>query len=174
MMQNNCVYLQLQLRKRYHLLLALCWISGLLCGILVYCSAADTLLVLMRSCIYSTVSFIGLLCVNLIPFLLSAFAIYLSSPLLLAAVCFGKAFTGVMVSLTAICFFGSFGWLCQCLMLFSSWTGWIMLYLFWLRIPALFFGRRESYALCLLTGCVLILLVDYCVISPFWACLIDF
>ena len=86
-------------RKYSFLFLAFCWIAGLLSGASVYLAAGDSLNSLMRSAVMRPVSIVSLLCVTMFPFLISAFAVYISEPWLLLIVSFGDAFVLSFVSL---------------------------------------------------------------------------
>ena len=167
--------LRQQKRKGLCWILAFCWISGLFCGMTVYCLETETFASLMRSCIYEAVSISGLLYVNVFPFLLSVFAVFLAAPAMLVPVCFGKAFLTGLVSLGIMDLFDSAGWLCRGLFLFSNCAVLPVLYLYWIRSvqdrtprPS-GTGRAFLAAVAVLGICSL----DFCIISPFWASLID-
>ena len=115
-------------RKRISL--HLFWIMGLLCGGLL-ALFADNPASLMR--MPRHLSIVGLLLIPLFPFLISAFAVYLSRPRLIYAVCFLKAFCfcACAVMIRTAC--GSAGWLMQALLLFTDGLTTPVLYWFWLR-----------------------------------------
>ncbi len=159
-------------RKIGKTLLACCWSLGIACGIIGYASAESTLFSLMRSSVYGTVSIVGLLCISILPFLLSAFAVSISFPSLLYPLCFCKAFLFVFISFGVLRSYSDAGWLVRCLLLFSDNVGIPLLYCFWLRhLP----GCQKSslaesvlfLAFFLVLGCI-----DYRIISPFLAHLI--
>ena len=160
-------------RKCCFLLLALCWVAGLLSGVYVFLSAGSSLDSVMRSALTGPVSIVGLLCVTIIPFLLSAFAVYISGPWLLLPVCFGDAFVFSFVSLGVTGCGGYAGWLIRWLLVFSASVSSPLLYLYWLRHLT---GRRRfdywetAWVLCI---CALIGSVDFRIISPFLARLIS-
>ena len=79
-------------RKYCFLFLAFCWIAGLLSGASACLAAGDSLNSLMRGAAARPVSIVSLLGVTMFPFLLSAFAVYISEPWLLLIVSFGDAF----------------------------------------------------------------------------------
>lgn len=162
---------QLQ-RKIGKTLLACCWSLGIACGIIGYVSAESTLLSLMRNSIYGTMSIVGLLCISILPFLLSAFAVSISSPSLLYLLCFCKAFLFVFISFGILQSYTDAGWLVRCLLLFSDNVGMPLLYCFWLRhlpgCPKASLAENALFlAFFLVWGCV-----DFRIISPFLAHLI--
>ncbi|MGM9651200.1 MAG: hypothetical protein ACI3VX_04595 [Faecousia sp.] len=150
------------------------WVSGFLCGILVYLSAGRTLVSLMRSTPMASVSIVGMLCVTTLPFLFSATAVFLSKPVLLLPICFGKAFLFAFVSMGIFQAFGSAGWLFRWLLLFSDCASVPVLYWFWLRHisgdrPLIGWEAAWLCSLAVLTGSI-----HFSVISPFLAGLIEF
>ena len=86
-------------RKYCFLFLAFCWIVGLLSGASACFAAGDSLNSLMRGAAARPVSIVSLLGVTMFPFLLSAFAVYISEPWLFLIVSFGDAFVLSFVSL---------------------------------------------------------------------------
>ena len=162
------------LRKGGRLLLAFFWFFGLFCGILFFMAAGDSFFPLMRSVSSSTVSIVDLLCMTALPFLLSIFLISLSGPVVILPICFCKAFLFSFVSLGILQTFGSAGWLLRCFLLFADCTVIPFLYWFWLRHLV---DNRPFYsaeAILTLSFVFLIGSVDYRIISPFVACLIEF
>ncbi|MGM9548844.1 MAG: hypothetical protein ACI3V5_03265 [Faecousia sp.] len=159
-------------RKCCFLILAFCWIAGLLSGAYVFRSAGSSLDSLMRGALFRPVSIAGLLCVTIFPFLFSAFAVYISEPRLLLLVCFGEAFVFSFVSLGLTQCGGSAGWLIRWLLSFSTSLTAPLLYLYWLRHLT---GRKRFCSLeaaGMLCMCALIGSVDFRLISPFLAGLI--
>lgn len=160
-------------RKGCRFFLAFSWLAGLACGILVYLSAGNFLLSLMRSTLYVPVSIVGLLCVTTFPFLLSAFAVFLSKPVLLLPICFGKAFLFAFASIGILQAFGSAGWLLRWLLLFSDCASIPLLYWFWLRYLPGYRSLSGWEAASMLSLWLLIGSVNYSVISPLLARLIE-
>lgn len=103
-------------RKYCFLFLAFCWIAGLLSGTSACLAAGDSLNSLMRGAAARPVSIVSLLGVTMFPFLLSAFAVYISEPWLLLIVSFGDAFVLSFVSLGVMRCGGSAGWLVRWLL----------------------------------------------------------
>ena len=160
-------------RKPYYFYLAICWCLGLLCGTILFQRADPSFFSLMRSACVGPVSIVGLLGVSLIPFLLSAFAVFISAHWLLLLICLLKAGCFAAVSLGIMEAFGTAGWLVRILLLFSDSISVILLYIFWLRHLC---GRRRFCCLDMLlffSLSTLLSSVDYCIISPFWAGLIE-
>lgn len=157
-------------RKFYAFLLAVCWFAGLVCGFLVFLGTGDSVFRLMRSAPLGSVSFVGLLICSLLPFLISAFAVFLSRSVLLAF-SFGKAFLFSFTAAGIARAYGDAGWLVCRMAMFSSFTLLPLLYFLWLRLLS---GRmRWTGVFLLLALAMLIVSVDYRIISPFWASLIE-
>lgn len=160
-------------RKAYRCYLAFFWLCGMCCGFLSFYAANKSVLPLMRGTPYVPVSIVRLLCVNLLPFLLSALAVFLSSPMLVLLVCFSKAFVFFFVSLGLCQAFSSAGWLVRFLLLFSDCLSIPVLYFFWLRRISPDHKNRffeDIWTLLLLAA---LGSIHACVISPFLACLIE-
>ena len=158
-------------RKYRSVLLALCYLAGLFFGVFVFRSADERLELLMRGAFSGTVSIVGLLCVTILPFLFSAFAVFLSRPVLLFLVSFVQAFAFSFVSLGILRCSGSAGWLTRWLLCFSGSVFAPVLYLYWQRHLTRPFSGLEAAGM--LSVCLLIGSIDYCLISPFLARLIN-
>ena len=89
-------------RKVSTLILAFSWISGLLFGVFLFCAASDSVFALMGGCAFDSVSIVTLMQAYMLPFLISALAVFLSFPWMLPVICFGKAvlFSFVFCGLT--------------------------------------------------------------------------
>lgn len=88
--------------------------------------------------------------------------------------CFIKGFLFSFVSAGIFRQFGSAGWLFRYLLLFSDCITLPLLYLFWIRNLSYFKPVRGCEAIFIATFVFLVWSVDYRVISPVLACLIDF
>lgn len=159
-------------RKGSRMLLAFSWLAGLFSGLAAGISAGGSLVSMMRGALVGSVSIVGLLCASVLPFLFSAFAVFLSQPKLLLPVAFAKAFLLSFVGLGVQQAFGCAGWLVRRLLCFSSCAASPVLYLYWLRHIS--GGRRFSapeavltFSLCLLAGSI-----DFSIVAPFLARLI--
>ena len=158
--------------KRMLLSLACAFIFGLISGVLISMSASGALDSTMRAAPFSCVSISGLLSAILLPFLLSAFAVYLSCPWLLLPIAFCKAFLITFLGLGVLDAFGSAGWLIRFLLMFGDV---ITLPLLWWYLYQVIL-RPASRVRCTLVAAVFSLAVgglDHYVISPFLANLIS-
>lgn len=147
---------------------------GLLCGISVFYSVGDSFFALMRIAGTRHVSIVSLLSVVILPFLLSAFVVYFSKFALLLPVCFFKAFVFSGISFIIVRAYGPAGWLFRYLFLFSDCMVMPILYWFWLRYVD---GKHRFCgweAAALVAIGLLIGSVDYRIISPMLARLIEF
>ncbi len=152
--------------------LALCWVVGMVCGFGLFWYGQCSVGALMRGIFLCPVSIVPLLTVCVIPFLVTAYAVFLSEPWILFAACFGKAvlfsfvFSGIGLS------YGSAGWLMR-MLLFGDSVCVILLYVLWSRSLS---GRKTSRWM-FLTFLGLSLgayWMDCYIIAPFLASLIDF
>lgn len=158
-----------QKRREGRWLLAFGWALGLICGYCLFLHTDDPVLSLMRTAVKCRVSISGLVNVTLIPFLISAMAVSLSRPRLLALVAWGKAFSFAFVSLCTLRAFGGGGWLAWPLVMFSDICVMPVLWLYWLRhiSGGRGFSLRELVPYLLAAG--LIGVADHLFISPFLA-----
>ena len=150
-------------------LLPICWFFGLSCGIFLFLYAGTPVVSLMRRAPVASVSIVSLFGIGLIPFLFTAYAVFISELWLLFLICFCKAFlfsfvfTGISVA------FSSAGWLMCTLLLFSDGVWCIVLYSIWLRLLS---GRR-TYWLAGLIFAVAATCMSYKIITPLLAGLIE-
>lgn len=110
--------------------LAFFWLGGLLCGIWFYSAAGMPLFPGMRDGPLAPVSIHRMLCITLLPFLLSSVAAFVSSRLLLYLLAFSKAFSLACVGLSIQVLWGEAGWLMRWLFSFGSFAGAPVLYWF--------------------------------------------
>ena len=103
-------------RVRSYILVIL-WPLSFFAGCLFYLSARSVFSPLMCGVANGSVSIVSLLFCTLFPFLLSAFAVFLSSPLLLILIGFCKSFLFGFLSLGMVLAFGSGGWFARLLLL---------------------------------------------------------
>lgn len=161
-----------QRRKGLRLLLALAWLSGWLCGLLLAFLSDDFLISLMRGTLTAPVSIVRLLGASTLPFLISAFAVFLLRPILLP-VCFLRAFLSGLFAGGLMRAFGPSAWLLRFFLMFGDTLTAPILYWFWLR--GVERRCRPSFwetAACI-SAAILIGSVDYRFISPFLARLIE-
>lgn len=161
-------------RKGSTVFLALCYLLGLFCGAVFCILSGYSISSLMRSVPHGAVSIVDLLSVTALPFLLSAFAVFISEPRLIFFICFGKAFLFCVISLGISEAFGSAGWLVRWLSMFSDIMGMPVLYLYWLRI--LSSGRKPLFGETFVFASLIFLIgsIDFCLITPLLAGLIHF
>ena len=153
-------------RRTYRLILAFFWLLGLLSGGYLFHRADDSFVSMMCSAVDRRVSIVGLASVIFLPFLFSAFAVYLRHPRLLWLVAFGKALCFSYTALAVLSGYGCAAWLALPLLMFSDIGSIPLLWLFWL-------GSREgsdaptgrTIRLFFAAGCIGC--VDYFIVSPF-------
>ena len=109
--------------------LAVCWSGGLLSGILVF---GQVRVALMAPGMLSQVSPGNLIMANLLPFLFSAFAVYIQQSKLILPIAFLKGCLFSFVSMGVMASFGSAGWLVRFLLMFSDLLLTVLLYFYWL------------------------------------------
>lgn len=159
-------------RRSCKLLLMVCWISGLMLGMITAVGAGDSFFLTMRGADLIAVSIPGLLLVTLLPFLLTAIAVIFSRPWLLLAVIFCKAFSFGFCTFGILSVYASASWLVQLLLMFTDGCTLPLLMWFWLHHGNL--SEKpifRDFAVC--TAAALALgILDICVVSPFAAMLL--
>lgn len=156
------------------LFLGLLWFCGILCGVLVAFVAESSVSALMRTLLSSRVSIVCLMTVTFLPFLLAAFAAFISLPQLIYPLSFLEAFSvGYCNSCVAVAF-GDAAWLVRWLYLFSSCCSTPVLYWFFSRCV-----QQENNQLrrdCAVGAVLLFAIgcIDYLFVSPFAASLFLF
>lgn len=158
-------------RREMPLVLACCWICGLLCGVAFFSVSSPETFSVMRRAVLCPVSIVGLINAALIPFLLSAFFALLSMNWMVMGICFVKAFLFAFVSLGMLSGFGSGGWLLRFFLLFGDSTALPLLYWCWMRFVR---AAAHSWIMIAVVCCLLLgaIILDYRVIAPF-VCMID-
>ena len=158
-------------RKGMSLILAICWINGIVFGVFCYSASPPEVISLMHRMLPCSVSIVGLLNATLIPFLLSALLIALSMPVMLIGLCFLKAFLFSFVSMGVLACAGSGGWLLRYLFLFSDCAALPVLLWYWFASVS---GKYSQFApFCILfLVLVLVTILDYRFIAPI-VCVID-
>ena len=154
-------------------LLALSWVSGLLLGALAANASKDILTPLIYGSVLCDASILGLLCASLLPFLLSAFAVFLSEPWLLLIISTFKAFSFSFCASGVSLAFGQSSWLVRFLFLFSDLCLVPVLCIYWLRhISGRHTVRQWELPACLCAAAV-VSCIDYCFIAPFLVSLME-
>ena len=143
------------------------WVIGLLLGWFAASACADMLQTLIPALLLADRSPAMILLPTLLPFLLSAFAVYFSLPWLLAVFCGLKAFSFGFCGFGLCMVYGQCSWLIRLLYMFTDICSLPVLYFYWLRY--LCGGNRPYWVtnLCFLSILMAICCIDRCVISPF-------
>lgn len=145
------------------------WLTGLTCGMFLSLYAGTPILSMMRGILYDSVSIVSLVVTGLIPFLFTAYAVFISKPRLVLAVCFLKAYLLSFVSTEISAAFASAGWLVRSLILLHNSAVCVMLHLLWIRVLS---GRKVHWFI-ISIGIVVASVVSFYIISPLLACLIE-
>lgn len=160
-------------RRECRLFLAFFWTAGWGFGSWFGSTAEEFVVALMRRACEGNVSIVSLLFVTLLPFLISTFVVLHNAVYLLLPLAFCKAFLISNICCAVAACFGSAGWLVGILLLFSEFCAAPVLYGFWRRHIS---GRQSLSVEEILGFCVWIFLIgsiNFRIISPFLASLID-
>ena len=160
-------------RKGSTVFLALSFSLGFTFGLFLFLISGDSLFSLMRRTLYGSVSIVSLSLALLLPFLFSAFAVFISKPGMLLLISFCKAFLFSLISLGVLASLGSSGWLIRYLLIFGDIVTLPILYLFWQRHIS---GERTLCSTEVFSIVSLIFLIgsiDFCIVSPFLTGLIN-
>lgn len=149
--------------------LAFFFVLGLFSGGYLFLRADDSLTSLMGRALSCRVSIVSLASVLFLPFLFSAFAVYVSRPGLFRLIAYCKALSLSYVSLGVLEAFGHGGWLALPLLMFSDLCALPLLWLYWLR--HLEPGPRGNGNLRFAIWLLFAGSVDYFIVSPFVASL---
>ena len=149
------------------------FLLGHVLGILLSGSAGTFFLSSMRTVVSSRVSIVSLLSSAVLPFLFSAFAVWLAQPMLLIPIAFWKAFLFSYLGYGLFSAWGSAGWLIAGLVMFGKICAMPLLCWYWLRYVC---GRRfEVPVFCLILGALTCIgMVEYYLIVPFLGSIITF
>ena len=154
-------------RKASIPLLAFLWCAGLLLGVLSSLNAGDQTLSLMRTLPQGGVSIVSLLGSQLIPFLISAYAVNIHLHWLLFPVAFLKAFTFSRCAALITIAFHSAGWLLRLLLMFSDLILCPVLLLFWIRFIRGDRRLKRNEAIAFGAAVVICVYLDQTFVSPF-------
>lgn len=151
----------------YTAVIACVWIIGLLLGCYLVSHSTVTDALINLNFILFPASFFHLLFVLFLPFLISAFLIRFSLPLLSLSVVFAKAIMVGCCSCTILAHFSTAGWLIRSLLLFSDSLIIILLVWFWVRNIA--GDRSKLYTDTILCTVLTFIIscIDYFAVSPF-------
>jgi len=162
------------LRKWGNMLLAFSWILGLCFGVSVFSDFGHFPSSLMPAALSSRLSITGLLISVFLPFLFSAFAVYISQPVALPLVCFAKAFNVSFVSCGISSVYCDSAWVIRLLVLFHDFLACAMLFYFSMRHISCKRPLKNREVLCYILGGIFASAAEYYVFSPFLTELIEF
>lgn len=173
-MAQKCRNDECHLNQKYRdIALSICWFLGLICGMYLFYRTGTPAVSWMRRIVNGSVSILSLFGIYFFPFLFTAYAIWITRPALLYVIAVARAALYAFVSLGVFVAFGSSGWVVQGLVLCCDSVLVFCLYTMWLRVLRGCKSTGAFFVFCVATICLLMSAVDYCVISPFWACLIE-
>lgn len=153
--------------------LFLIWILGLLLGTFSLMAADESFISLMRLAPSRQVSIVGLLISSFLPFLLCVCAVYIGKPSSLYLICFVKAFLFAQCSMALSLAFCSADWMIRILYQFTDLVSLPFFCWFCLRhISGSGALIRRDILVCSVVW-LLVASIDFCVVSPFLAMLID-
>ncbi len=161
------------IRQKKAAVLACCWISGLLLGSTYSYGAGESYFLLMRMAATSRVSIVGLLFLLYFPFLIAAYFALTLRPQSMLILCFCKAFIFACCGFAATSVFGTAGWMIRMLLQFSDCC--IIPFFIWFclrNISEPSVSIKWDLLLCSFVA-LFVAVLDFCVISPFLANLID-
>lgn len=159
--------------RRRQIFLAVFCFAGALSGVYASRFTGAAFLPLTRMALFSPVSVVGCSVCCVLPFLFAAFAVYISCRWLLYPVCFIKLFLHCWFGFSMMTAYGPSGWLLRLFLQFSD--GCLIPVLCWFCLRQLS-GRGETFKwdLCLcLPAAFMAGFIDYCVITPLLASLIN-
>ena len=156
-------------RRVIIMILAFAFLLGLLFGAVTALYAGPSVLSLMRTAVSGCASIVGLLCVTLLPLLLSAFAVYISQYWLIPVISFFDAFTFSYHSILLFRLYPRSGWLIQSLLMFAGTLSLPVLWYIWLHTAV---SRRSQLLRCFAAGALAItgiVSIDFYFVTPFLA-----
>ena len=156
------------LSRNYRFLyLASAMLVGAIFGVFLAMQSTDIFLPLMRAAAGCRMSIVGLIASRFLPFLFSAFAVYIAQHWLLIPIFFIKGCAITWCGCLTVAAFGSAGWLVQPLFQFSDIL--LMPVLFWFCIRRIVQTHAAIWRDLKICGAAFVLAgaLDYCIISPF-------
>lgn len=154
------------IRKGRTILLACMFLSGFAAGIFscIYANGNSSFY-LMRRWLDASVSIVVSLAFLLLPFLFSAFAVFISCPWLLVCVCFLKSFLFGYMSMVFYLLTEA-GWLIRGLLIFADCISFPVLYFYW----QYHFSNHSTFSPVLFCICAVLVLMfvclEYCIVFP--------
>lgn len=172
-MQNAKLYSLSAWRCKSSLfLLALIWCAGLISGCITAIVTDSSFYSMMRAASQRSVSIVGLITVSVLPFLLTAIAVYFRRPYFLLPIVFVDAFLWSFSSMLILLSFGSGGWLVRFLLLFSDCCITPVLYWVWLHfVSGNPLSKRNLIFCCV--WLIAITAIDYFAAAPYLVLLIN-
>lgn len=154
-------------RKDKLFLLAFFSFCGTFLGTLTSYHLDSFILALMRRGSLASVSIVGLIVVNFLPFLITSVVILLSKPSLFLPIGFLKNFSFAFFRSLICISYGQAGWLVGTIMLFSDTIVMVLLHWFWIRhIDGIQVSAYRDLSFCFAVSFVACIL-DYIWVSPF-------
>ena len=164
--------LPFQRRLPCRMLLCIAWILGLACGMIYAYHASDRFFAMMRSAAEGSVSIVGMFVIYALPFLLSAFAVFISRRELLIPLAFLKAFSFSAILFSFELAFCSAGWIIRLLVMLPDLVAMPLLLYYWFRC----LEEERSNVMMDLAICAgfigLLVFFESCFISPFLAMIV--
>ena len=160
-------------RKYCSLILAFIWTAGLLGGMELYSCAGICGSAWMRRILGGSASFSGLFCVYFLPFLVAVCAAFAERREVVYIICVSKAVLYGFVIRAISTVYGSAGWLIRGLVLLCNGAWMLWSYVFWQRMLSAQKRMSMTGVICGVVLCVVLSALDYYVISPFSAWLIN-
>ncbi|MBE6959260.1 MAG: hypothetical protein E7448_00855 [Ruminococcaceae bacterium] len=145
------------------------WLVGLVLGTVFAAGSGNQYFLMMHTATGHRVTIVGLTATVLLPFLLTAFAVYKNRRWLLYSICFAKAFAFAYCGLGIAAAYGSASWLVRPLFQFSDIVTVPILVWFALRnLNGMNTRRRQDFGICLGFD-IVVCCLDLWYISPFLA-----
>lgn len=150
-------------------ILAFVWIIGFVVGAILSHFSEAYIVSLMRAAASCRVSIVWLVICNLFPLLLSAFAVYFSTPVVAECFMLFRAFSYGYIVFGLVPAFGLGGWLVGMLLLFSACSINVMLLWLFLSSDKMCFRVFWTRLAVCVSAVLVITVVDYLYIAPFLA-----
>ena len=148
-------------------LLAYVWLAGLLIGVAIALLRKNSMQSVMHIVCPIFYSAPRRALLSLLPFFLSAFAVFVSHTKWILPLCGFKAIW-VAVNCFLVClYYGQSGWLAQCLFMFFDTCSLPVLFFYWLRlltVPCNKLIRVHIAVFCIL---IVLFIVDYRIVTPY-------
>lgn len=151
--------------------LALCAVLGAGFGVFFAASAGDSYMLLMRMAASRPVSIVGSAVAVFVPFLVSVFFIMHSKPWLVYWICGARLFLFSAAGWAIARSFGTAGWLVRLMLQFPDLC--LIPVLIWFSVLRLTGRGSRRAAIQSILFAAAVGMINYCMISPFWANLID-